>query len=154
MCRHIYDWNIVNCDVKQPIYLIAWCFTSHKKIFQWRHRCAGRLKKLYLRSGSQRHRHFGGFFNVPVLHRHGATLFKVVPRNRPFYGTQGIRRTYSRLNPPPGILKGVQILLRVARTRDVIRTQREFTSTMRNTQTTKRIAISMDRQDIFFLKNW
>ena len=19
MCRHIYDWNIVNCDVKQPI---------------------------------------------------------------------------------------------------------------------------------------
>ena len=21
MCRHIYDWNIVNCDVKQPIQL-------------------------------------------------------------------------------------------------------------------------------------
>ena len=21
MCRHMYDWNIVNCDVKQPIYL-------------------------------------------------------------------------------------------------------------------------------------
>ena len=21
MCRHIYDWNIVNCDVKQQIYL-------------------------------------------------------------------------------------------------------------------------------------
>ena len=21
MCRHIYDWNTVNCDVKQPIYL-------------------------------------------------------------------------------------------------------------------------------------
>ena len=21
MCRHIYNWNIVNCDVKQPIYL-------------------------------------------------------------------------------------------------------------------------------------
>ena len=20
LCRHIYDWNIVNCDVKQPIY--------------------------------------------------------------------------------------------------------------------------------------
>ena len=20
MCRHIYDWNTVNCDVKQPIY--------------------------------------------------------------------------------------------------------------------------------------
>ena len=23
MCRHIYDWNIVNCDVKQPISLIS-----------------------------------------------------------------------------------------------------------------------------------
>ena len=21
MCRHMYDWNIVNCDVKQPIHL-------------------------------------------------------------------------------------------------------------------------------------
>ena len=21
MCRHIYDWNIVNCDVKQTIQL-------------------------------------------------------------------------------------------------------------------------------------
>ena len=43
----------------------------------WRHRCAGGLKKLklYLRSGSQRHRHFVGFFNVPVLHRHGTNLF-------------------------------------------------------------------------------
>ena len=31
------------------------------------HRCAGGLKKkLDLRSGSQRHRHFVGFFNVPV----------------------------------------------------------------------------------------
>ena len=42
----------------------------------WRHKCAGGLKKkLYLRSWSQRHRHFTGFFNVPVLHRHGTTLF-------------------------------------------------------------------------------
>ena len=32
------------------------------------HRCAGGLKKkLDLRSGSQRHRHFAGFFNAPVL---------------------------------------------------------------------------------------
>ena len=21
LCRHMYDWNIVYCDVKQPIYL-------------------------------------------------------------------------------------------------------------------------------------
>ena len=27
MCRHIYDWNIVNCDVKQPIYLTTCIYT-------------------------------------------------------------------------------------------------------------------------------
>ena len=55
---------------------VYWCFTSHATIFQsymWRHRCAGGLQKLYLRSGSQRYRHFAGFVNVPVLHRHGTT---------------------------------------------------------------------------------
>ena len=37
-------------------------------IYVTAHRCAGGLKKkLDLRSGSQRHRHFVGFFNVPVL---------------------------------------------------------------------------------------
>ena len=41
------------------------------------HRCAGGLKKkLDLRSGSQRHRHFVGFFNVPVL---------APTRDQPFY---------------------------------------------------------------------
>ena len=57
---------------------VYWCFTSHATIFQsymWRHICAGGLKELYLRSGSQHHRHFAGFFNVPVFHRHGTTLF-------------------------------------------------------------------------------
>ena len=58
------------------VYLV---FTSHATIFQsymWRHRCGGVLKKkLYLRSSSQRHRHFAGFFDMPVLHRHGTTLF-------------------------------------------------------------------------------
>ena len=24
MCRHIYDWNIVNCDAKHPIYLTCY----------------------------------------------------------------------------------------------------------------------------------
>ena len=28
-----------------------------------------------VRSGSQRHRHFAGFFYVPVIHRHGTNLF-------------------------------------------------------------------------------
>ena len=59
--------------------IVYWCFTSHAPIFQsymWRHRCAGGLKKKQSpRSGSQRHRHSAGFFNVPVLHRHGTTLF-------------------------------------------------------------------------------
>ena len=47
-------------------------FTSHATIFQlymWRHIpvCAGGLKKkLYLRSGSQRHRHFAGFFGLSL----------------------------------------------------------------------------------------
>ena len=41
------------------------------------HRCAGGLKKKFdLRSGSQRHRHFVGFFNVPVL---------APTRDQPFY---------------------------------------------------------------------
>ena len=57
----------------------CWCLTSHATIIQsymWRYRCAGGLKKkLYLRLGSQRHRHFAVFFNMPVLHRHGANLF-------------------------------------------------------------------------------
>ena len=40
------------------------------------HRCAGGMKKkLDIRSGSQHHRHFVGFFNVPVPQRHGTTLF-------------------------------------------------------------------------------
>ena len=58
--------------------------TSQSTIFQsymWRHiqkrcRCAGGLKKLDLRSGSQRHRHFVGFFSVPVL---------APTRDQPFY---------------------------------------------------------------------
>ena len=32
-------------------------------------------EKLYLRSGSERHRHFVEFLNVPFKHRHGVTLF-------------------------------------------------------------------------------
>ena len=46
-------------------------------IYVTAHRCAGGLKKkLDLRSGSQRHRHFAGFFNVPVL---------APTRDHPFY---------------------------------------------------------------------
>ena len=55
------------------------CLMSHATIFQsymWRNnRCAGGLKKLDLRSGSQRHRHFVGSLTCPSKHRHGTTLF-------------------------------------------------------------------------------
>ena len=54
--------SYVTCNDISVIYVTA-------------HRCAGGLKKLYLRSGSQRHRHFVGFFNVSVLHRQGTILF-------------------------------------------------------------------------------
>ena len=71
----------VACDfgISKRCVCVYWCFTSHATIFQlymWRHRCAvGLKKKIYLRSGSQRDIHFVGFFNVPVLHRHGATFW-------------------------------------------------------------------------------
>ena len=71
------------------------------------HKCEGGLKKKFdLRSGFQRHRHFIGFFNVPVqAPTRGRPFYTVIPRNHPhlvaFYDTLGIRRTHSRLNPPP-----------------------------------------------------
>ena len=61
---------------------------------------AGELKKkLDLRSGSQRHRHFVGLFNVPVLNRHGTNLFIRWFRHTAtlvaFYDTLGIRSTHN-----------------------------------------------------------
>ena len=49
------------------------------------HRCAGGLKKkLDLRSGFQRHRHFVGFFNVPVLApTRDHPFYTVIPTHRP-----------------------------------------------------------------------
>ena len=49
------------------------------------HRCAGGLKKkLNLQSGSQRHRHFVGFLNVPVqAPTRGHPFYTVILRNRP-----------------------------------------------------------------------
>ena len=68
-----WDWlfNVTGYDISD-IYVTA-------------HRCAGGLKKkLNLRSGSQRHRYFVGFFNVPVQTstRHHP-LYTVIPRNCP-----------------------------------------------------------------------
>ena len=54
-------------------------------IYVTAHRCAGGLKKkLNLRSGSQRHRHFAGFFNVPVLApTRDQPFYTVIPTHRP-----------------------------------------------------------------------
>ena len=54
-------------------------------IYVTAHRCAGGLKKkLDLRSGSQRHRHFVGFFNVPVLApTQDQPFYTVIPTHRP-----------------------------------------------------------------------
>ena len=67
------------------------------------HRCAGGLKKkLNLRLGSQRHRHFVGCLMGSSKHRHGATLFYGYSEKPPhliaFYDTLGLRRTHSRFN--------------------------------------------------------
>ena len=52
---------------------------------QTAHRCVGELKKTFdLRSGSQRHRHFVGFFNVSVqAPTRGQPFHTVIQRNRP-----------------------------------------------------------------------
>ena len=69
-------------------------------------RCAGGLKKkLDVRSGSQRHRHFVGFFNVrarPSTDTGQIFLYGYSEKLSHFvavYDTLGIRRTHSRLNP-------------------------------------------------------
>ena len=62
-------------------FLLNWLFNvtinDISVIYVTAHRCAGGLKKKFdLRSGSQRHRLFVGFFNVPVL---------APTRDQPFY---------------------------------------------------------------------
>ena len=54
-------------------------------IYVTAHRCAGGLKKkLDLRSGSQRHRHFVWFFNVPVLApTRDHPFYTLIPTHRP-----------------------------------------------------------------------
>ena len=74
------------CTLKNPTKSVTlearWigCLTSQLTIFQsyvTAHRCAGRLKKkLDQRWGSQRNRHFEGFFNVSV---------EAPTRDQPFY---------------------------------------------------------------------
>ena len=89
--------------------LVYWCATSHSMIFQlymWRHRCAdGPKKKLYLRSGSQRHRHFVGFFNMPVQaptrgHPFLRLFWETAPFSRLLWHAGDTEDTF--LTKPPG----------------------------------------------------
>ena len=87
-------------------------------IYVTAHRCAGGLKnKFDLRLGSQRHRYFVGFFNVPV---------QPPTRGQPFYGysekpshlvafydTLGIRRTHSHHNPRDPQMEALTMNLKV-----------------------------------------
>ena len=87
------------------------CNKLFSVIYVTAHRCSGGLKKKFgIQSGSQRHGHFVGFFNVPVQAPiRNQPFYTFIPRNRPliaFYDTMGIRRTHSRLNLP-GPHKGI-----------------------------------------------
>ena len=80
----ILEWKLVCCNKKKHGRSLFIGVLRHmQRYFSRIHvcdgtdLCTGGLKKeLYLRSGSQRNRHFAGFFNVPALHRHETTLFK------------------------------------------------------------------------------
>ena len=80
-------------------------------IYVTAHRCASGLKKkLNLRSGSQRHRHFVGFFNVPVqAPTRGYPFYTVIPRNRPIWSPFTTRWGYVGhiLDLIPGSSRGV-----------------------------------------------
>ena len=58
------------------------CLTS-KVITVTAHRCAGGLKNLDLRSGSQRHRH--SHLTCPSKHRHGQTFFHGYSEKQPHF---------------------------------------------------------------------
>ena len=59
------------------------------------YKCAGGPKKLDLRSGSQRHKHFLGFFNMPVqTPTQGQPFYTVIPRNRPIWSPYTTRLGY------------------------------------------------------------
>ena len=75
------------------------------------HRCAGGLKNFDIRSGSQRHRLFVGFFNVPVqAPTRGEIFYTVIPTNRPIQLPFTTRWGYGGhildFTPPPRVPTG------------------------------------------------
>ena len=80
---------MANVKVFRRTVELSWLFNvtinDISVIYVTAHRCAGGLKKkLDLQSGSQRHRHFVGFFNVPVLApTRDHPFYTVIPTHRP-----------------------------------------------------------------------
>ena len=64
-----------------------------------------RTEEFGLRSGSKRHRHFAGFFNLLVLHRHGTNLLygdsDTPSLKSPFTTRWGYGGRMLDLTPPP-----------------------------------------------------
>ena len=83
----ILDWNALPTNLSwiELNCLFNVTINDISVIYVTAHRCAGGLKKKYdLRSGSQRHRHFVGFFNVPVLApTRDQPFYTVIPTHRP-----------------------------------------------------------------------
>ena len=81
-----WSQSVPSRDVNAATRLSEASWRRDKVIYVTAHtRCAGGLKKkLNLRSGSQHHRHFAGFFNVHVqASTWGRHFYTVIPRNRP-----------------------------------------------------------------------
>ena len=92
--HNTFLWYSEFCDALQDdtfelLFELNWLFNvtinGISVIYVTAHRCAGGLKKKFdLRSGSQRHRHFVGFFNVPVLApTRDQPFYTVIPTHRP-----------------------------------------------------------------------
>ena len=77
------NWTELSCVELNWLFNVT--INDISVIYVTAHRCAGGLKKkLDLRSGSQRHRHFAGFFNVPVLApTRDHPFYTVIPTHRP-----------------------------------------------------------------------
>ena len=82
-------WGLFLAHLSRGEGKVNWLFNvtinDISVIYVTAHRYAGGLKKkLDLRSGSQRHRHFVGFFNVPVLApTRDHPFYTMIPTHRP-----------------------------------------------------------------------
>ena len=89
--QHVFELHIGAVDrawfgwVVELNWLFNVTINDISVIYVTAHRCAGGMKKKFdLRSGSQRHRHFVGFFNVPVLApTRDQPFYTVIPTHRP-----------------------------------------------------------------------